>query len=348
MHRLTRLAGWPLHTLLTLLIGGAGAAAFAALGLPAAILTGPATCVTLAGLAGVPVIIPVPLRNACFLVIGISIGSAVTPEVLQTAMTWPLSLVVLTLTLIISLWLCRRLLERGFGMDRMSALLAATPGHLSFVLGLSADLRADLSRVAVVQSIRVLLLTLLVPAILTIWGVSGGIVAAPVPNMGWVPLGAVMAGAVVVGWLFERWRVPAAYLLGGMAVSGLAHVTELTPGILPPWISIGAFIIMGCLIGTRFRGLGWADLRKTLWAGVVVTLIACTVATVGAVLVAWVLDLEPAMLLIAFAPGGVEVMAAMAVQIGVEPTFVAAHHVLRLLVLTALLPYLLVGMRRAT
>ncbi len=338
--------GWPLNTALTLLVGVCGAALFWWLGVPVPILTGPATCVTLAGLAGLRVMMPVPLRNACFLVIGISIGSSVTPEVIQTALTWPLSLMMLILTLLVSLWLCRRMLERGFGMDRLSALLAATPGHLSFVLGLSADLNADLARVALVQSIRVLLLTLLVPAILTIWGVSGGVVSVPPQTMAWFPIAWVATGSVLCGWLFQRLRVPAAYLLGGMTVSGLGHVTSMTTGILPDWMTMLAFIIMGALIGTRFRGIGLRDLRDGIWAGVGVTLIACAVATAAAVIAAHLLGLEPAMLMIAFAPGGVEVMAAMAVQIGVEPTFVAAHHVLRLLILTILLPYLLSGARR--
>jgi len=46
-------------------------------------------------------------------------------------------------------------------------------------------------------------------------------------------------------------------------------------------------------------------------------------------------------LLIAFAPGGVETMAAMSVLLDADPAFVAAHHVLRLFVLTALVPIVL-------
>jgi uncharacterized membrane protein AbrB (regulator of aidB expression) len=61
----------------------------------------------------------------------------------------------------------------------------------------------------------------------------------------------------------------------------------------------------------------------------------------AAAAVAQVIDLPFAVFLLAFAPGGVEVMAAMAVQLALEPAFVAAHHVLRLLVLTVLIPVLI-------
>jgi hypothetical protein len=62
-------------------------------------------------------------------------------------------------------------------------------------------------------------------------------------------------------------------------------------------------------------------------------------------LAAGLVGLPPAALLLAFAPGGVEVMAALAVETALEPAFVAAHHVFRLILLSALVPALLVRMR---
>jgi hypothetical protein len=57
--------------------------------------------------------------------------------------------------------------------------------------------------------------------------------------------------------------------------------------------------------------------------------------------VAAAIGLTPTLLIVAYAPGGVEAMAAIAVQLGLAPAFVAAHHVARLLVLTLLVPLLL-------
>jgi len=330
----------------TLVLGCLGALAFWAVGFPAPFLTGPATLVTLASLLGVPTRIGPRLRDICFFVIGISIGASVTPEVVRTAITWPLSLLVLAAALYAMMWLCRRMLERGFGFDPLTALLAATPGHLSYVLGLTVDMKADLSRVAIVQSIRVLLLTLLVPVILTLW--SGPVTAVPaVPHSMelWAMFGTACL-AVICGLLLKWLNVPAAFLLGGMLVSAIGHATDWMPGSVPVELTIAAFVTMGALIGTRFRGVSMSELRRGIWAGCMVTLLACAVAAMAAGGAAYLLDLPPAMLLIAFAPGGVEIMAAMAVQIGVEPAFVAAHHVLRLLILTVLVPVLLRNLRR--
>ena len=104
---------------------------------------------------------------------------------------------------------------------------------------------------------------------------------------------------------------------------------------------------MGCLIGTRFRGLDAAGFAGALAAGLASTLVACALAAGAAVLAAGIVGLPPAALLLAFAPGGVEVMAALAVETGLEPAFVAAHHVFRLLILSVLVPVFLARERRA-
>ncbi|MBL4557074.1 MAG: AbrB family transcriptional regulator [Rhodobacteraceae bacterium] len=94
----------------------------------------------------------------------------------------------------------------------------------------------------------------------------------------------------------------------------------------------------GALIGTRFRGTDLALLRSSLLTGVAVTALMGALAAAFAFALAPLIDLSPALLLIAFAPGGLEAMIAMSVQLGLDPAFVTAHHVFRLLFLTALIP----------
>ncbi len=329
------------ETVPTLAVGAAGAGLFWAVGFPAAVLTGPAAAVSLATLAGMPSQIPARLRDAVFLVLGLSIGSTVTPEVIRTALAWPLSLAVLSVTLLAVLASGRAVLERGFGYDRTSALLAAIPGHLSYVLGLSATLAVDPARIALVQSMRVLLLTLAVPVLIALSGAEGTAQLADHGRITPLALAVSLALALAAGLALRRASVPAPLLLGAMAVSALGHGTGLTPGTLPGWLVAAAFVTMGSLIGTRFRGLGRGGLARALAAGAATTAIACALAGLGAVLAAGLLGLPPAALLLAFAPGGVEVMAALAVETGLEPAFVAAHHVFRLVVLSVLVPVLL-------
>jgi membrane AbrB-like protein len=330
----------------TLLIGALGAAFFWFMGFPAAVLTGPATAVSLATLLGFPSYIPIKLRDTVFMVIGISIGSTVVPEVIVSALALPASFIVLSATLVLVIVIVPEILMRGFAYNRMTAMLAATPGHLSYVLGLSTDLNADVPRVVIVQSIRVLLLTLLVPVLIALWGAEGtaylfdhGLMTIPVAII-------LFVLALALGWLFKRLKIPAPLLLGAMAVSAIGHATDVTPGALPRWLTTAAFVVMGSLIGTRFRGLGRTEFFGALAAGVVTTIVTCAIAALGAIIAAEIVGLPPAALLLAFAPGGVEVMAALAVETGLEPALVAAHHVFRLVLLSVLVPIILARQRR--
>jgi len=337
-----------LSAILTLAVGAAGAAIAIALGVPAPFLTGPALAVTLFALAGAQTAMPALLCDACFVVIGVNMGAGVTPEALHAAAQWPLSLAVLTLAVLGILVLGARLLRYSFGFDRMSALLTACPGHLSFVLSLSTDVKADLPRVTMIQTLRVLSLTLIVPFLAPLLGegdLPTFVRTGPTLSPLWlVPLLAVSA---VAGLALLRLRVPAALLLGGLAVSAGVHATGTVPGAVPAWLSVPAFVAMGTMIGTRFTGATPRMVLQALGASSLLTGFAALVSLIGAAIVSDLLGIPMLTALIAFAPGGLETMMAMSLLLDTDPAYVAAHHVFRLLVLTVILPVAVARTRAA-
>lgn len=325
----------------------AGAALFWALGVPAAPLTGPAAAVTAAALAGLRVAVPVWLRVPAFALLGINIGAGITPDTLGQALTWPVSIAILAASLVAGMVVARAGLERWLGYDRRSATLAAAPGHLSFAIGLAMDVGADTTRVAMVQSIRVLFLTLCVPVLVA--GIFGTTGLAVLPDAAMRPLhlALTLAASLALGAGLARLSVPAAYLLAGMAVSALGHGTGLTPGRMPEGVTVAAFLVMGTMIGSRFAGLGPRDVAHGLAAGAWVTAVTMVFAILAVIAALAALGMSPALLIVAYAPGGVEAMAAIAVTLGLDPAFVATHHVIRLLLLTAIIPALLPAGRPA-
>jgi hypothetical protein len=82
-------------------------------------------------------------------------------------------------------------------------------------------------------------------------------------------------------------------------------------------------------------------MRRLLLAGLVSTAIAVGVSGAASAAVAAVLDLPLGQVWVAFAPGGVESMGAMAIALEVDPVYVATHHIFRILLLFAVLPVLL-------
>ncbi len=327
--------------ILTLSIGAAGGGLAQWVGFPAPYLTGPSIAVTLACLLGLTLSVPNLVRDACFVAIGLSMGSGVTPDVIKTMGTWPFAFAILAVTLLVIFFGCRAMLFKGWGFDMRTATLASSPGHLSYVLGLSSQAKADIPTISIIQSIRVMALTVLVPFAVTFMHLGDtDMMSEPVylmvPQLLW--LGALAAG---LGWLMARFKVPAAFLLGGMLVSTFTHASGQVEGQIPVWLGMVAFIIMGSLIGTRFSNVSMHQLRKAATAGLAATGLSALLAILAGSLASWLLDLPLPQLLISFAPGGVEAMAAMAVIMDVDTTFVAAQHVFRLFLLTFLAPMML-------
>ena len=298
--------------------------------------------VSLACMSGFDLKVPVWLRDFCFILIGIGMGSGVTPQVAETAARWPVAILILFASLLLILQLSSLLLRNLFGFDRISAILASSPGHLSYILGLSADTSNDIQRISIVQSLRILVLTMLVPLIFVFMG--GDQVIDDDANrlvLSWIQIIGIILVSAIVGWVMKCFRIPAAYLLGGMLVSSLTHISNLTVGDLPEWLSVSAFLVMGTLIGSRFSGITPRTLGNSLAAGLLTTAVAALISVSASFVAASILDLPINHVLIAFAPGGVETMAAMAVLLEVDPSFVAVHHVARLLFLTMLVPILI-------
>ncbi len=335
---------WP--TLRTLAIGALGAVVAMLAGIPAPFLTGPAFFVSLSALAGVRGTMPLPLRDLCFVLVGTNMGAAVTPETMATAARWPGSLAVMAGAVLIIMLGGGWLLQRLFRYSRMTGLLAATPGHLSFVLSLSSDVESDVRQISIIQTLRVLALTLIVPLLAPLLS-KGELPSFVMPGhiMAPVPLVVILLAGGAVGLVMKRLNVPAALLLGPMLVSSVAHVATWVDGSMPVWLSVPAFVTIGTMIGTRFSGITFGMLRQALGAAAVLTGFAALVSLIAAVLAAWLFGLPIITVLIAFAPGGLETMMAMSVLLDANPAYIAAHHVFRLLLLTVLVPVMVARAR---
>lgn len=329
-------------TALTLGVGLCGAGLAWLVSAPIYILLGPAVAVSLACLAGMPSGIADPLRNTCFVVLGVAVGAGFDQDALGAMLRWPLAFVFMALVIWAIIVLCRAMLVRFFGFEARSAVLAAAPGHLSFVIAIAQESGSDVARISIVQSVRLLALTLVVPFLAMAMGVdlTGNLAPAGAAMAPWVML-LVLGASVGVGLVFQRLSVPAPLLLGAMVTSGLGHLTGASPGVMPQWLILPAYLVLGSLIGTRFAGVTPALFKSGLAAGMAITGVAVVLAALASVPVAWALGMPLAHVLVAFAPGGLETMIAMGVVLGVVPGFVAACHIARLLVLSVLLPVML-------
>ena len=134
------------HLAETLAVAAVGGAVLGLAGVPAGWLSGSILAVAGAALAGRPMFIPTLLMRAIFVLIGISLGAVVTPETLHGMATYPLSIVVLLLAMIVISVGGAGYLQLVHGWGKVDAYLAAAPGGMSQVLALGPNSAATCVR----------------------------------------------------------------------------------------------------------------------------------------------------------------------------------------------------------
>ncbi len=324
--------------LLTLIIGFSGSTAATLAGVPAAPLVGASISVAVAALFRLPVGIPNLLRNFAFAVVGCSLGSGVTRDVLAQAVNWPFSLLFLGLAIVVIIIVGSWFLARFYAITPETAVLSTAPGAFSYVLAIAASGIGDIRTIIVLQNIRIVLVATLLPFVLAHLGFAPGHMHSPVSGS-LVGSLAVISIAFGVALSVERWRIPASFLLAGVLVSGVAHYLGLVSGRPPFPLTFFGFTITGSMVGSRFSSIPLRDLRRLLSASLSCTLLAVLLAVGFAFPVAIMLDIPFGQVFVAFAPGGVEAMAVMALALGYDPAYVATHHLFRILLLFLIVPF---------
>src|ERR1700687_2401489 len=242
-----------LNVLETLVIGAAGGALSLWASLPGGLISGAMISVGVAAIAGRPLSVPPILTQTVLVLLGISLGSLVSQQLLQHMGAYPLTIALLALATFCSTFGSSLYLQRIHGWDRTSAFLAGSPGALSQITMLAAERGADVSAIAVVQTMRVIILTAALPMLLALTGIapsSPPTAAAAIASP--LELAELIAASVAAALLLRSIKFPASWMFGAMIGSSVLHGTGVIEGGLPPWVRAIALVGIGALIGSPF------------------------------------------------------------------------------------------------
>jgi membrane AbrB-like protein len=335
----------PAETLAIAALGGAG---FHLAGFPAGFVSGSMAAVAFVSLLGRPLSMPGWLARVFFLAIGISLGTVVTPETLQGMAAAPLSISVLAVTTVVITAASAYYLTLVHAWAPLSALLAASPGALAQVLALSAEYKADMRAIVIVQSVRVLILGVGLPGALSLLGFA----ATPIVRHSAfslaqqiTELGILIAVSVGAAYGLQWLKFPGGMLFGALLGSAVLHGTGLIHVALPPWLAYAAMVGTGAVAGSRFSGMTLRMLLQYLGAALgsfaVASVIVC--AVLAALL--QVVRIPAPDLVVSFAPGAQETMMIMALALHLDPVFIGAHHLARFIIVSMGIP---LAVRRIT
>lgn len=316
-------------------VGALGGLLFQLLNLPLAWMLGPLVANLLASAKGASIAVPEPLRNVFLAVMGLVLGSQVTPELAHRVLDWPLSAALLLLgvaasTAVASAW------YRRCGFDPVSAWFGAAPGAMTAMILLGEKCGGDPQRIAVAQSLRIILVILFLPSLF--WAFEGGEgslgPAASSLEHGWMLL--TIPLLIPLG----RWlRIPSSALLTPLLMAALLSGLDLASLALPQWGMNLMLWVLGSAIGSRFQGMTRRLLGRYLWQSGVATLLALMALAVFAELIHRTVGVGRDVALLALAPGGIGEMAILAVALDIDPVFVAFHHLLRMITLMVFAPF---------
>ena len=328
-----------LATLETLVIGAAGGLLFLWANLPGGLISGAMFSVGVAALAGRPLTVPPILTQTVLVLLGISLGSLVSRQLIQHVGSYPLTIGLLALATFCSTFGSSFYLQRVHGWDQTSALLAGSPGALSQITILAVEKGADVAGIAVVQTMRVIILTAALPLLLALSGISPSAppgVAAAIASP--LELAALIAAAIVVALLLRLTKFPASWMFGAMIASSVLHGTGLIEGVMPNWMRGVALVGIGALIGSRFARISKATLLSHVNAGLGSFAVAIAISAAFVAVIMLTTNVHFADVVVAFAPGAMDAMLALALTLHIDPIFVGAHHLSRFVFVSITIP----------
>ena len=324
-------------TLLTLAIAFSGGWLGHWLAADAGWLLGSLLATLLATFKGLPLRYSPLLQSTVVVLVGVSIGSALSSDMVGHLGHWIPSLAGLCLSVVLTLAVVAYYLKRHGQCDHNTSVLSAYPGHLIVILQLASQHPCDVQKVVTIQSLRMLFLVLILPTMAYIWMPEQSLSESTTNYAALCWLFLAGGAGAMIAWLLN---VSAALLIGAIAGSGFVALNGVTVGTLPDVLKVTIFTLTGAMIGTRFINTQWSTIAKTLPVALSAMSITMLVSATIALPIALMTDISVIQLLLAYAPGGAEVMSLIALATGHDPAFVGLHHIARLLAMAAFFPLL--------
>ncbi len=280
---------------------------------------------------------PLPFRTIFVALIGVMIGTQVTPELAALLPQLPWTMAGLAFFVVAAHLGNMLIFRRLGGYDRATAFYAGTPGGLmeSIVMGEGAG--ADLRILTAQQFLRIIVVITFLPLGLSLWlgepvGSAAGLKAAAGETQVTPLTLLLICLAAALGLMGARKiRLPAAQLSGPMILAATATVTGVLDLHLPVWLIAAAQLVIGVSLGMRFQGTNLALLRRCAGLSLISVAFMLILGGTLAAVLTWITGIEWLHLLISFAPGGVAEMSVVALSLAANPALVSLHHVTRIL-----------------
>ena len=279
-------------------------------------------------------------------VLGVYIGTMVHRDAVGAlGSDWPIVVAIAVATLVLSV-AAGALLGLHRDVSPLTGSLALVAGGASGLVAIARELGGDDRVVAVVQYLRVGLVTASMPVVVALIYHADrshhAAVSTQTDSAPWYLSIAMLVFLVVVGAAGGRLiRLPGAGLLGPLALTVVLQLSGLSFGLTVPALLVQAgYMVIGWQAGVAFTRESLRAIGRVLPAAIgLIVMLSVATAALG-VLLARYTGLTPLEGYLATSPGGVYAVLATAVETGSNVTFIIAAQVFRIMLMLFAAPLL--------
>ena len=320
----------------TLAVGGTGGAIFAYLGTPLPWMLGALFATMIASMSGIHLYIHQMFRRLWLIVLGVTLGSSFTPEVLDNLHLWVVSFAGMCVFVVFGTWLSYQIFVRLGHIDRVTAFFCASPGGLGEMIILGPALGGNERTIVLIHATRVMLVMAIIPPAYSL--LAGYVPPANLGGSGFFwelqasDLGLMAVAGTIGAAVAKVLRIPAWQMIGPMLASAAVHAGGWTEARPPSDFIAIAQLVVGSGAGSRFSGIRLHELARPMAISGMATVCLLLLAAGAAVTVAEWTGLDFRAIHLAYAPGGFAEMSLIALTLGIEVPFVSLHHLGRMII----------------
>ncbi len=307
---------------------------------PLAWFLGPMLVTSVVSLLGFKTKMPKLVLSIILIFLGLYIGNYIDKNLFSQIHQWAWTSFIMFSYIIVSVLLVSKYLQKFSGYGKKTSLFSAAPGALGPLLILAEDEKSDLSQVATSHLIRLIIIITVFPFFVQSFYGFGteNLNEKIIENQDTLDLLILIFLSLILIYLFDKLRLPAALLSGTLVASGFLQITEIATYKLPPNIVDYCLLILGSSVGCRFANKTFYDIGKNALHSFVATFLLVLLGVIAAFAAGFVIDKNFFTLLLSYCPGGIYEVAVIAIYFDLDPEFVSFHHIIRLLIILFVVP----------
>jgi uncharacterized protein len=293
-------------------------------------------------LSELPLAIPRHTRATGQVLVAASVGLAFTPEAVSAMGSLLVPMLLAALATIAIGFLVAAVLMRLAQVDVITATLASVPMGPVESANLANKHGVLPGPVIFSQTLRIVLLVLLIPPALVAIDGSVSDPHAALRAVNWTPSGALLLCAVALGgaWLFRLVGLSNPFFIGALAGAALASALSLPLTAFPYPVLVLAQIFLGVWLGAVFDRELLRRAGGFIGGAIVAALLMIALCTLMGLTIAWATGHPWQVMVLATAPGSVTEMALTAKILEEGLAVVTAFHLLRIFIILPFAPWI--------